>query len=179
MAFVHPQSCECMKSELDIFTVPPTQTSIETGNWVEYNPIASIADRSPIEFTVSGSGQDYLDAANTQLYVKAKITQADGTDIAGDAAVGPVNLFLHSLLMGPFNYYVTLFLANSDPPCHKVSHRPDPPPCNVTLVCRPENRKSVNKTYTIIVCFINRFSIFGPTDERYVTGGGGGGVGRV
>ena len=97
MAFVHPQSCECMKSELDIFTVPPTQTSIETGNWVEYNLIASIADGSPIEFTVSGSGQDYLDAANTHLYVKAKITQADGTDIANDAAVGPVNLFLHSL----------------------------------------------------------------------------------
>ena len=97
MAFVHPQSCECMKSELDIFTVPPTQTSIETGNWVEYNPIASIADGSPMEFTVSGSGQDYLDAANTQLYVKAKITQANGTDIANDAAVGPVNLLLHSL----------------------------------------------------------------------------------
>ena len=97
MAFVHPQSCECMKSELDIFTVPPTQTSIESGNWVEYNPIASIADGSPIEFTVSGSGQDYLDAANTQLYVKAKITRADETDIANDAAVGPVNLLLHSL----------------------------------------------------------------------------------
>ena len=86
-----------MKCELDIFTVPPTQTSIETGSWVEYNPIASIADGSPIEFTVSGSGQDYLDAANTQLYVKAEITRADGADIAGDAQVGPVNLFLHSL----------------------------------------------------------------------------------
>ena len=97
MAFVHPQSCECMKSELDIFTVPPTQTSIETGNWVEYNPIASIADGSPLEFTVSGSGQDYLDAANTQINVKAKITQANGADIAGDAQVGPVNLFLHSM----------------------------------------------------------------------------------
>ena len=60
MAFVHPQSCECMKSELDIFTVPPTQTSIETGNWVEYNPIATLDDGSSIEFCVSGSGQDYL-----------------------------------------------------------------------------------------------------------------------
>ena len=97
MAFVHPQSCECMKSELDIFTVPPTQTSIETGNWVEYNPIATLDDGSSIEFSVSGSGQDYLDAANTQLYVKAKITQADGTALANDAAVGPINLFLHSL----------------------------------------------------------------------------------
>ena len=71
-----------MKSELDIFTVPPTQTSIETGNWVEYNPIATLDDGSSIEFSVSGSGQDYLDAANTQLYVKAKITNADGTAIS-------------------------------------------------------------------------------------------------
>ena len=86
-----------MKSELDIFTVPPTQTSIETGNWVEYNPIATLDDGSSIEFSVSGSGQDYLDAANTQLYVKAKITQADGAVLANDAAVGPINLFLHSL----------------------------------------------------------------------------------
>ena len=97
MAFVHPQSCECMKSELDIFTVPPTQTSIETGNWVEYTPIATLDDGSSIECSVSGSGQDYLDAATTQLYVKARILQADGTAIACDAQVGPVNLFLHSL----------------------------------------------------------------------------------
>ena len=41
MAFVHPQSCECIKSELDIFAVPPTQTSIEHGQYVEYNPIAA------------------------------------------------------------------------------------------------------------------------------------------
>ena len=97
MAFVHLQGCECMKSELDIFTVPPTQTSIESGNWVEYNPKATIDDGSSIEFSVSGSGQDYLDAANTQLYVKAEIMQADGTAIAGYAQVGPINLFLHSL----------------------------------------------------------------------------------
>ena len=86
-----------MKSEFDIFTVPPTQTSIETGNWVEYNPMATLDDRSSIEFSVSEIGQDYLDAANTQLYVKARITQAHRTASANDAAVGPVNLFLHSL----------------------------------------------------------------------------------
>ena len=97
MAFVPPQSCECMKSELDIFTVPPTQTSIETGNWVEYNSIATLDDGSSIESSVSGSGQDYLDAANTQLYVKARLTQANGIGLANDAAVGPVNLFLHLL----------------------------------------------------------------------------------
>ena len=31
------------------------------------------------------------------LYVKAKITANDGTNLVADAAVGPANLFLHSL----------------------------------------------------------------------------------
>ena len=86
-----------MKSELDIFPVLPTQTSIETGNWVEYDPIATLDDESSIEFRLSGSGQDYSDAVNTQLYVEAKITQADGTASANDTTVRPINLFLHSL----------------------------------------------------------------------------------
>ena len=38
MAFVHEQSCECTKSELDLFSVPPTQTSMEQGSWIEYHP---------------------------------------------------------------------------------------------------------------------------------------------
>ena len=67
MAFIHLQSCECAKSELDIFTVLPMQTSVEAGGWVEFNLILSIADGTPIEFVVGGNGQDYLEMANTQL----------------------------------------------------------------------------------------------------------------
>jgi len=97
MAFVHEQSCECTKSELDLFSVPPTQTSIEQGSWIEYHPITSVSEDSPIEFDVNASGEDYIDFANTMLYVKAKITAMNGNNLAADAAVGPVNLFLHSL----------------------------------------------------------------------------------
>ena len=97
MAFVHPLSSECLKSELDIFSVPPTQTSIESGSYVEYNPISSINDGSPIEFVISGSGQDYIDLANTQLYVKLDVRRADNTAIVAASQVGPINLLLHSL----------------------------------------------------------------------------------
>lgn len=97
MAFVHDQSCECVKSELDLFAVPPTQTSIESASYVEYNPISTISDGIPIEFIVSGSGNDYIDLANTQLYVTAQILNDDNTNIANDASVAPVNLFLQSL----------------------------------------------------------------------------------
>ena len=97
MAFVHDESCECIKSELDLFTVPSTQTSIEQGQWVEYHPIAKFSDGGPIEFHVAGSGSEYLDLAQSQILVKFKVTKKDGSNLAEDDQVGPVNLFLHSL----------------------------------------------------------------------------------
>jgi len=97
MAFVHEQSCECTKSELGLFSVPPTLTSMEHGSWIEYHPLTTVSNGSPIEFDVSGSGRDYIDFANTMLYLKAKITQNDGANLQDDAEIGPVNLFLHSL----------------------------------------------------------------------------------
>ena len=73
---------------------------MEQGSWVGYHPLtaAAVRDGGPIEFEISGSGEDYVDFANTVvLYVKVKITANDGTNLAADAAVGPANLFLHSL----------------------------------------------------------------------------------
>jgi hypothetical protein len=97
MAFIHEGSCECTKSELDLFSVPPTQTSVESGSFVEYHPISSLTDGGPIEFEVSSTGTDYIDYANSYLYVRAKITKSNGTNLADTDKVGPVNNFLHSL----------------------------------------------------------------------------------
>ena len=97
MAFVHEQSRECFKSELNLFSVPPTQTNVENGNWIEYHPLTSVGDDSPIEFEINGNGKDYIDLANAMLYVRAKITRMNNGNIADDAAVGPVSLFLHSM----------------------------------------------------------------------------------
>lgn len=97
MALVHGDSQERTKSELDLFTTPTTQTSISKGSWIEYHPLSNITESGPIEFYVSGSGEEYLDLARTQLFVKAKIVKADGTDLEATTQVGPTNLFLHSL----------------------------------------------------------------------------------
>ena len=97
MAFVHHESQECTKSELDLFTIPATQTSITKGQWIEYHPLSNITDTGPIEFNISGTGEEYLDLAKTQLFVKAKITKANGDNLDPNTQVGPVNLFLHSL----------------------------------------------------------------------------------
>lgn len=95
---MNSNSCECTKSEMDFFSMPPTLTTMTQGQWVEYYPLSTLDDHSPIEFDIKGNGEDYMDLAQTYLYVKGKITKADGTNLDGDLTkVGPVNNFMHSL----------------------------------------------------------------------------------
>jgi hypothetical protein len=51
--------CECTKSELDLFGVPPTQTSVEHGYWEQKGLTSTLTDQGPYEFAVSGAGDDY------------------------------------------------------------------------------------------------------------------------
>ena len=97
MALVHPKSCKCARSELDLFAVQPTQTSVEHGYWKEKGITSALTDQGPYEFVVSGAGDDYIDLANTYLYVEAQIVNKDETDLDTDKDVGPVNLWMHSL----------------------------------------------------------------------------------
>lgn len=97
MALIHPNSCECLHSGLDLFSIPPTQTAVEEGQFVEIHPLASLAPGAPIEFALSGSGEDYLDLFNTFLHVRAKVTLANGENIKPDTEVAPVNYYLQSL----------------------------------------------------------------------------------
>ena len=66
MAFVHHESNECSKSELDLFSIPSTQTSISKGQWIEYHPLSNITETGPIEFNVSGSGVPELHICATK-----------------------------------------------------------------------------------------------------------------
>ncbi|GBN55099.1 hypothetical protein AVEN_25260-1 [Araneus ventricosus] len=96
MSLIHADSQAAVKSELDLFLTPPTQTAIEKGQWLEYHPIANIRDGNPIEFSVSGSGEDYIDLSATQLNVKVKILK-DNAKLGETDKVAPANLLLHSL----------------------------------------------------------------------------------
>ena len=98
MALVHPQSCECTKSELDLFGVPPTQISVEHGFWEQKGLTSTLTDQGPYEFVVSGAGEDYIDLANTHLFVEAHITKADGSALDVDSDVG-TRQFMDALLI--------------------------------------------------------------------------------
>lgn len=96
MALIRHDSSPSVKSELDLFLTPPTQTAIEKGQWSEYYPISSIRDGLPIEFVVSGSSEEYVDLSATQLYLKVKVLK-DNKDLPENEKVSPSNLFMHSL----------------------------------------------------------------------------------
>ena len=98
MALIHNQSKESIHEGLDLFFIPPTQTAVQDGAFVEYHPLATLAPDAPIEFSISGSTTDYLDLSNTFLQLDTKLLNPDGSDIAAGADVAPCNNFLHSLI---------------------------------------------------------------------------------
>jgi len=85
-----------MNSELDIFKVPPTQTSIESSSFLHYKHTAPLLESTSLEFTLPPSNDYYLDLAHTMLHVVVEIKPNDKND--ENLKVKPVNNFLHSLL---------------------------------------------------------------------------------
>ncbi|KAL8618575.1 hypothetical protein ACOMHN_021844 [Nucella lapillus] len=97
MAFLHHLSAESVQSGLDLFSLPPTQTSIEEGQYVEVYPLATLSPGAPIKFIITGGTSELTDLSNTFLHVEVKITKADGSNLDVDQPVAPVNNFLHTL----------------------------------------------------------------------------------
>ena len=96
MSFVHSKSQECTKTELDLFSILPTQTSLEKGHWVDFQPVSSVSDGGPIAFLCPGT-EDYVDLSKTILVIRAKGTKGNGADLDADMKVGVINNLLHSL----------------------------------------------------------------------------------
>ena len=100
MSYVHRFSKRCDKSEVDLFSVPPTQQSLERGRWIDYAPLSSVENPdSAITFLIAGT-DEYIDLSKTILTVTGKVTLKDGATKltgGGQTNVAPVNNFLHSL----------------------------------------------------------------------------------
>ena len=72
MSLIHEDSGETVDSGLDVFSIPPTQTSIETGGYAEYFPVAVLNQSSNIEFNIlNKNGLEYL--GKTRSYILAVV----------------------------------------------------------------------------------------------------------
>jgi hypothetical protein len=78
--FIDDSSVPATKTELDLFTVPPTQVAVERGFWEEIRPVNTVTNNGPYEFFVDGN-QYYLDMASNYVYLKLKITMEAGDDL--------------------------------------------------------------------------------------------------
>ena len=99
MSYVHPFSKRCEKSEVDLFSVPPTQQSLERGRWIDYAPLSTVQNPdSAITFLIAGT-DEYIDLSKTILTVTGNMKKDGTTKLtgSGQANVAPVNNFLHSL----------------------------------------------------------------------------------
>ena len=96
-SLVHPSSAESVTSQLGLFSVPPTQTSVEEGHFTEYHPVSVLISEGPIEFFIAAENSKYLDFANTLLYVRASIVDQTGENLEADVECAPETNFLHTL----------------------------------------------------------------------------------
>lgn len=110
-----------MKTELDLFSLPLTQTSIESSSFLYYKPISSLSDEgdSPLEFLIPGSTDHYIDLAHTMLHLKVQILPIE-KDASENAKVAPVNNFIHSLF-----HQIDVFLNSKlvSPPNNSYPYR--------------------------------------------------------
>src|SRR5678816_3152953 len=98
MHFFHPSSPDCCKSDLDLFSVNPTQISVSESNFISINPLHSITNTDvPLEFNIPGTSDQYLDPSNVFLYLKTKLVNEDGSDLTGtDHIVSTETNFLYT-----------------------------------------------------------------------------------
>ena len=94
---VHKDSNDCSSLSLDLFLLPPIQSSFQKGKFIDYHPITSLSDGGPIEFKVSGRGKEFLDLAHSYLYLKVKVSQSDCSNLNGASKVGFTNYPVASL----------------------------------------------------------------------------------
>lgn len=114
MAYITSHKSPTIKTELDLFAVPPTQNSVESGSIHCCRPVSALTDTSPIEFIIPASSEEYIDLSHTALHLVVKINATANQNVA------PVNNFLHSMFS-----QVDVFLnqRNICPPTSHYSYR--------------------------------------------------------
>ena len=95
MNFVHGKLEECTKSELDLFSVPPTQESLEKGLWIDHQPVSSVSDRGTHHVFVSGryAYRAYVQNVRSQSHIFRRELMAIDHQIPVRSACGVAKQF--------------------------------------------------------------------------------------
>ena len=72
---------DCKNSALCIFDKKGILSDIQRSYVVDHYPVSTLSSDGPIEFSIPGSSEDYINVGNTKLYVRFKVVHADGSDL--------------------------------------------------------------------------------------------------
>lgn len=87
---------ELISHNFDIFSHGSIEKAMEGGYEQEIYPTTSLTSEGPFEFKIEPCS-DYILLPHTRLYIKGKITQANGADPAAGTEYSVTNLFPHAL----------------------------------------------------------------------------------
>lgn len=104
MALIHADTKEVMKSELELFSVLPTQTSIEETKYVQHFPTTSLDRGGPIIFNIPPSDQEYIDPRKVFLYMKMRILDEEGDQLPRVVSQSDATIPDESIVY-PINYF--------------------------------------------------------------------------
>ena len=91
-------SKDAIPSHLDLFMTPPTNSGIESVEWLDYRPTTSYSQGSPIDFCVPATGLQYIDLKRTFITFEPELVDAHGiSQTSENHAV--VNNILHSAFL--------------------------------------------------------------------------------
>ena len=93
-----PQSKDALRKEVMLFESPYTDIAIQSCHYEKKSSITGINEPfGQIVFEYQGTSDNYLDLAQSYLYVSGKVVKADGTAATSNDDYSVTNLFLHSL----------------------------------------------------------------------------------
>ena len=104
MSLIDEDSVDSARSELELFEIQPTQTSIEESCFGHFYPLTTLDRRGPVEFKVSLGEDEYIDTNETFLYLKATIVDADGKAMAAAPKAGET--IPAKSVVFPINYFI-------------------------------------------------------------------------
>src|ERR1700753_3820218 len=98
MTAIHPLSTVTPLPQFDLFSVPPTQTTVEKTYVTEHRPINALDSRSYIEFVFTNNIDECVNLSECLLYLKPQVSLGKATPAATDwEKIVLVNNYLHSM----------------------------------------------------------------------------------
>ena len=94
----HEASSPAVNELLNLFSVPPADTTFKKGRFTIHNPIQ--VGINPVEFIVCSS-KEYIDLTQSYFTINAKLTMDDGSPIVAATQLYPAPNPFHTMIKQP------------------------------------------------------------------------------